>query len=76
MRGRAANVRFYDDMDTPPRLHRVHQSLRDVSSDQLRLEDDLNREIHRRNRSGQSLDTYITYSSEWRRISGDQSSDK
>ena len=51
-RGRA-NVRFYDDMDTPPRLHQLHQTLRDVSSDQLRLEDDLNREIHRRNRSGQ-----------------------
>ncbi|ELU12564.1 hypothetical protein CAPTEDRAFT_175473 [Capitella teleta] len=44
------SVRFYDDMDTPPRLHRLHQSVRDVSSEQLRLEDDLQQEILRRHR--------------------------
>jgi len=44
--GHGAAVRFYDDMDT----HQMHQGLRDLSSHQIRVGDDLDKEIDRRNR--------------------------
>ena len=43
-------VRFYDDMDGDGQLHELHQSIRDLTSGQLRLEDEFNRELSRRNR--------------------------
>ncbi|XP_032997678.1 centrosomal protein of 128 kDa isoform X5 [Lacerta agilis] len=48
-RSRSA-VRFLDRGDNPDQLHSLHQSLRDLSSEQVRLGDDLNRELSRRNR--------------------------
>ncbi|XP_028574148.2 centrosomal protein of 128 kDa isoform X5 [Podarcis muralis] len=48
-RSRSA-VRFVDRGDNPDQLHSLHQSLRDLSSEQVRLGDDLNRELSRRNR--------------------------
>ena len=51
-RGRSGStVRFYDDMDADSHIHGLHQDIRDISSEQLRLEDDLSREIDRRNKS-------------------------
>ncbi len=35
-------------MDTGPHLHGLHQSIRDLTSDQLRMGDDINREIEKR----------------------------
>ena len=49
-RSSSAAVRFFDDVDNDDHLHDMHQSIRDLTSDQIRLEDDLNREIDRRNR--------------------------
>ncbi|XP_032997660.1 centrosomal protein of 128 kDa isoform X2 [Lacerta agilis] len=49
-RSRSA-VRFLDRGDNPDQLHSLHQSLRDLSSEQVRLGDDLNRELSRRNRT-------------------------
>ncbi|XP_076128475.1 centrosomal protein of 128 kDa isoform X2 [Alosa pseudoharengus] len=49
-RSRSATVRFRDSGQAED-IHGLHQSLRDLRSDQLRLTDDVNREIHRRNRS-------------------------
>nr|XP_014341972.1 PREDICTED: centrosomal protein of 128 kDa [Latimeria chalumnae] len=49
-RSRSASVRFVDEIDQPDQLHSLHQSLRDLSSDQLRLGDDIQREISWRNR--------------------------
>lgn len=49
-RSRSATVRFRDSGQAED-IHTLHQSLRDLRSDQLRLADDINREIHRRNRS-------------------------
>ncbi|XP_053233847.1 centrosomal protein of 128 kDa isoform X5 [Podarcis raffonei] len=49
-RSRSA-VRFVDRGDNPDQLHSLHQSLRDLSSEQVRLGDDLNRELSRRNRT-------------------------
>ncbi|XP_062974006.1 centrosomal protein of 128 kDa [Elgaria multicarinata webbii] len=49
-RSRSA-VRFVDKRDNLGQLHSLHQSLRDVSSEQVRLEDDLSRELSRRNRT-------------------------
>ncbi|KAK2187482.1 hypothetical protein NP493_164g03016 [Ridgeia piscesae] len=50
-RGRSGStVRFYDDMDADSHVHGLHQDIRDISSEQLRLEDDLSREINRRNK--------------------------
>ena len=43
-------MRFFDDMDAPGNRHAIHQSLRDLTSGQLRLEDDLGREVDRRTR--------------------------
>ncbi|XP_075049607.1 centrosomal protein of 128 kDa isoform X2 [Mixophyes fleayi] len=50
-RSRSASVRFVDEAGNPDQLHSLHQSLRDLSSDQLRLNDDLSRELTRRNRT-------------------------
>ncbi|KAK2104537.1 hypothetical protein P7K49_018393 [Saguinus oedipus] len=53
MRARAG-VRFVqetDDMAQYEQLHAFHQSLRDLSSEQIRLGDDFNRELSRRSRS-------------------------
>ncbi|KAK6481356.1 centrosomal protein of 128 kDa-like isoform X1 [Huso huso] len=50
-RSRSATVRFVDEMDPPEHVHSLHQSLRDLSSDQLRIGDDIDREIVRRNRT-------------------------
>ncbi|KAM6462076.1 centrosomal protein of 128 kDa isoform 2-T2 [Liasis olivaceus] len=49
-RSRSA-VRFVDQQGNLDQLHSLHQSLRDLSSEQIRLGDDLNRELSRRNRS-------------------------
>ncbi|XP_068110546.1 centrosomal protein of 128 kDa isoform X3 [Hyperolius riggenbachi] len=49
-RSRSA-VRFLDEVGNPGQIHSLHQSLRDLSSDQLRLNDDLSRELARRNRT-------------------------
>lgn len=49
-RSRSA-VRFLDEVGNTEQLHSLHQSLRDLSSDQLRLNDDLGRELSRRNRT-------------------------
>ncbi|XP_070181398.1 centrosomal protein of 128 kDa-like isoform X2 [Littorina saxatilis] len=48
-RGRKkSSVRFADDMNRE--LHDLHQNVRDLSSDQIRLEEHLNREVDRRER--------------------------
>nr|XP_020668288.1 centrosomal protein of 128 kDa isoform X2 [Pogona vitticeps] len=49
-RSRSA-VRFIDQGDNLAQVHSLHQSLRDLSSEQVRLQDDLNRELSRRNRT-------------------------
>ncbi|XP_042301783.1 centrosomal protein of 128 kDa isoform X2 [Sceloporus undulatus] len=49
-RSRSA-VQFVDRGDNGNQLHSLHQSLRDLSSEQVRLEDDLSRELSRRNRT-------------------------
>ncbi|XP_054423165.1 centrosomal protein of 128 kDa [Pteronotus mesoamericanus] len=46
-----AGVRFVRETDDVGQLHAFHQSLRDLSSEQVRLGDDFNREIARRSRS-------------------------
>uniref|UniRef100_A0A8C9HTT0 Centrosomal protein 128 n=1 Tax=Piliocolobus tephrosceles TaxID=591936 RepID=A0A8C9HTT0_9PRIM len=50
MRSRTG-VRFVQDTDDMTQLHAFHQSLRDLSSEQIRLGDDFNRELSRRSRS-------------------------
>ncbi|XP_054900104.1 centrosomal protein of 128 kDa-like isoform X2 [Poeciliopsis prolifica] len=50
-RSQSAGVRFRDSIRPPDDIHSVHQTLRDLYSDQQRLSDDLDREILRRNRS-------------------------
>ncbi|KAM3919957.1 centrosomal protein of 128 kDa [Leptodactylus fuscus] len=50
-RSRSASVRFVDEAGDSDQLHSLHQSLRDLSSDQLRLNDDLSRELAHRNRA-------------------------
>ncbi|XP_073443156.1 centrosomal protein of 128 kDa isoform X2 [Dendrobates tinctorius] len=50
-RSRSASVRFAVDTCDPDQLHSLHQSLRDLSSDQLRLNDDLDRELSHRHRT-------------------------
>ncbi|XP_071079668.1 centrosomal protein of 128 kDa-like isoform X3 [Haliotis cracherodii] len=47
-RKRKASVRFADDMNRE--LHGIHQSVRDLSSEQLKLEESFNREMERRDR--------------------------
>ncbi|XP_015282514.1 PREDICTED: centrosomal protein of 128 kDa [Gekko japonicus] len=49
-RSRSA-VRFIDQTANVDQLHSLHQSLRDLSSEQIRLEEDLGRELSRRNRT-------------------------
>uniref|UniRef100_A0A7N5JLU1 Centrosomal protein 128 n=1 Tax=Ailuropoda melanoleuca TaxID=9646 RepID=A0A7N5JLU1_AILME len=44
-------VRFVRETDDVGQLHAFHQSLRDLSSEQVRLGDDFNRELARRSRS-------------------------
>ncbi|XP_056402682.1 centrosomal protein of 128 kDa isoform X2 [Hyla sarda] len=50
-RSRSASVRFVDETCDSEQLHSLHQSLRDLSSDQIRLNDDLSRELAHRNRT-------------------------
>ncbi|XP_073923516.1 centrosomal protein of 128 kDa isoform X13 [Castor canadensis] len=44
-------VRFLQETDDTVQLHAFHQSLRDLSSEQVRLGEDFNRELSRRSRS-------------------------
>ncbi|XP_043404598.1 centrosomal protein of 128 kDa isoform X3 [Chelonia mydas] len=50
-RSKSANVRFVDEADNLDQLHSLHHSLRDLSSEQVRLGDDISRELSRRNRT-------------------------
>ncbi|XP_043962614.1 centrosomal protein of 128 kDa isoform X2 [Gambusia affinis] len=50
-RSQSAGVRFRDSAQAADDIHSVHQTLRNLCSDQQRLSDDLDREILRRNRS-------------------------
>ncbi|NXA31715.1 CE128 protein, partial [Eudromia elegans] len=50
-RSRSASVRFVNGADNLDQLHSFHQSLRDLSSEQVRLGDDISRELSRRNRT-------------------------
>ncbi|XP_067240753.1 centrosomal protein of 128 kDa-like isoform X2 [Chanodichthys erythropterus] len=50
-RSRSVAVRFRDSAQAEEQVHSVHQSLRDLRSDQLRMGDDIDREISRRNRT-------------------------
>ena len=43
-------ARSYGDGDTLGQMHEMHQSIRDLTSEQLRMGDDLNREIDERRR--------------------------
>ncbi|KFP73507.1 PREDICTED: centrosomal protein of 128 kDa-like, partial [Apaloderma vittatum] len=54
-RSRSASVRFVSEADNLDQLHSFHQSLRDLSSEQVRLGDDISREISRRNRTDAEL---------------------
>jgi len=52
-RGNVASlaVRFFDDMDLGDRhVHTLHQSIRDLSSEQLRLQQELQHERNQRQR--------------------------
>ncbi|XP_016393966.1 centrosomal protein of 128 kDa-like [Sinocyclocheilus rhinocerous] len=48
-RSRSVAVRFRDFAQAEEQIHSLHQSLRDLQSDQLRMGDDIDREIRRRN---------------------------
>nr|XP_013796073.1 PREDICTED: centrosomal protein of 128 kDa [Apteryx mantelli mantelli] len=50
-RSRSASVRFVNGADNLEQLHSFHQSLRDLSSEQVRLGEDISRELSRRNRT-------------------------
>ncbi|XP_023783514.1 centrosomal protein of 128 kDa [Cyanistes caeruleus] len=54
-RSRSASVRFVNEADNVDQLHSFHQSLRDLSSEQVRLGDDISRELSRRNRTDAEL---------------------
>ncbi|XP_055663726.1 centrosomal protein of 128 kDa isoform X5 [Falco peregrinus] len=54
-RSRSASVRFVNEADHSDQLHSFHQSLRDLSSEQVRLGDDISRELSRRNRTDAEL---------------------
>ncbi|KAM9239486.1 centrosomal protein of 128 kDa [Leptosomus discolor] len=54
-RSRSASVRFVNEADNLDQLHSFHQSLRDLSSEQVRLADDISRELSRRNRTDAEL---------------------
>ncbi|XP_042603066.1 centrosomal protein of 128 kDa-like [Cyprinus carpio] len=49
-RSRSVGVRFTDSAQAEEQIHSLHQSLRDLQSDQFRIGDDIDREIRRRNR--------------------------
>ncbi|GCB70934.1 hypothetical protein scyTo_0010889 [Scyliorhinus torazame] len=49
-RSRSATVRFVDDLEPLSQVHTLHQSLRDLRSDQLHLGDEFDDEIVKRNR--------------------------
>uniref|UniRef100_A0A9J7ZXW9 Centrosomal protein of 128 kDa n=1 Tax=Cyprinus carpio carpio TaxID=630221 RepID=A0A9J7ZXW9_CYPCA len=50
-RSRSVGVRFTDSAQAEEQIHSLHQSLRDLQSDQFRIGDDIDREIRRRNRT-------------------------
>ncbi|XP_078418192.1 centrosomal protein of 128 kDa isoform X3 [Cetorhinus maximus] len=50
-RSRSATVRFVDDLEPLNHVHTLHQSLRDLRSDQLRLGEEFDDEIAKRNRT-------------------------
>ncbi|XP_050994466.1 centrosomal protein of 128 kDa isoform X2 [Labeo rohita] len=50
-RSRSVGVHFRDFAQEEEQIHSLHQSLRDLRSDQLRMGDDIDREIRRRNRT-------------------------
>ncbi|XP_062433284.1 centrosomal protein of 128 kDa [Rhea pennata] len=50
-RSRSASVRFVNEADNLDQLHSFHQSVRDLSSEQVRLGADISRELARRNRT-------------------------
>ncbi|XP_041253446.1 centrosomal protein of 128 kDa isoform X1 [Onychostruthus taczanowskii] len=54
-RSRSASVRFVSEAENVEQLHSFHQSLRDLSSEQVRLGDDISRELSRRNRTDAEL---------------------
>ncbi|XP_064007161.1 centrosomal protein of 128 kDa isoform X2 [Pogoniulus pusillus] len=54
-RSRSASVRFVSEAENLDQLHSLHQSLRDLSSEQVRLGDDISRELSRRNRTDAEL---------------------
>ncbi|XP_041328038.1 centrosomal protein of 128 kDa [Pyrgilauda ruficollis] len=54
-RSRSASVRFVSETENVEQLHSFHQSLRDLSSEQVRLGDDISRELSRRNRTDAEL---------------------
>ncbi|XP_071413839.1 centrosomal protein of 128 kDa isoform X2 [Pithys albifrons albifrons] len=54
-RSRSASVRFVSDAENWEQLHSFHQSLRDLSSEQVRLGEDISRELSRRNRTDAEL---------------------
>ncbi|XP_053924788.1 centrosomal protein of 128 kDa isoform X2 [Cuculus canorus] len=54
-RPRSASVRFVNEADNLDQLHSFHQSLRDLGSEQIRLGDDISRELSRRNRTDAEL---------------------
>ncbi|KAM9651750.1 centrosomal protein of 128 kDa isoform 16-T28 [Morphnus guianensis] len=54
-RSRSASVRFVNEADNLDQLHSFHQSLRDLSSEQVRLGDDISWELSRRNRTDAEL---------------------
>ncbi|XP_016303361.1 centrosomal protein of 128 kDa isoform X3 [Sinocyclocheilus anshuiensis] len=57
-RSRSVAVRFTDSAQAEEQIHSLHQSLRDLQSDQLRIGDDIDREIRRRNRT--DIETKMT----------------
>ncbi|XP_069772071.1 centrosomal protein of 128 kDa isoform X5 [Narcine bancroftii] len=63
-RSRSASVRFVDDVEPFNHVHSLHQSLRDLSSDQLRLGEEVDREISRRNRTDKETRSAIDSLSE------------
>ncbi|XP_078090573.1 centrosomal protein of 128 kDa [Mustelus asterias] len=50
-RSRSATVRFVDELEPLNQVHTLHRSLRDLRSDQLRLGDEFDEEIVKRNRT-------------------------
>ncbi|XP_061854033.1 centrosomal protein of 128 kDa isoform X1 [Colius striatus] len=54
-RSRSASVRFINEADNLDQLHSIHQSLRDISSEQVRQGDDISWELSRRNRTDAEL---------------------